>query len=69
LFDLANEVVDALAENTKFANLKTGLELMTKLRAAMYAYGARAMVHLDRKIREDIRYLASRPGRLVKSIS
>ena len=40
LFDLANDVVDALAENATFANLKTALELMTKLTAAMYAYGA-----------------------------
>ena len=40
LFDLANEVVDALAENATFASLKTALELMTKLTAAMYAYGA-----------------------------
>ena len=40
LFDLANQVVDALAENATFANLKTALELMTKLTAAMYAYGA-----------------------------
>ena len=40
LFDLANQVVDALAENATFANLKTALELMTNLTAAMYAYGA-----------------------------
>src|SRR5437762_12234220 len=40
LFDLANQVVDALAGNATFANLKTALELMTKLTAAMYAYGA-----------------------------
>ena len=39
LFDLANQVVDALAENATFANLKTALELMTNLTAAMYAYG------------------------------
>jgi len=39
LFDLANQVVDALAEKATFANLKIALELMTKLTAAMYTYG------------------------------
>ena len=40
LFDLANEVADALAEKATFANLKIALELMTKLTAAMYTYGS-----------------------------
>jgi hypothetical protein len=40
LFALANCLADALAEKATLANLNSALELMTKLQAAMYAYGA-----------------------------